>query len=69
MRRRKRCRIGFNPQNIYFKPAGIRKKNLEEIVLTSAELEAVRLKDVLDMDQNEAAMQMEISQPLEQLPC
>ncbi len=37
--------------------------DLEESVLTMGELEAVRLKDLEEMDQSEAAKKMGISQP------
>ena len=51
------------PHSDYFKPAGIRKKELEEIILAADEFEAVRLKDLLQLDQKIAAEKMEISQP------
>jgi uncharacterized protein len=59
----KRRRVRFNPEVTYFKPAGVRLKQLEEINLTSEELEALRLKDYLGLDQNQAAEKMGISQP------
>ncbi|MFC1801743.1 DUF134 domain-containing protein [Nanoarchaeota archaeon] len=62
--RPKRCRrIGFRPDITYFKPAGVRMVDLEESVLTVDELEAVRLKDLKELDQEEAAKKMGISQP------
>ena len=58
------CRIVRCCPNItYFKPAGIGMADLEEIVLTVDEFEAVRLKDLLGLEQEEAAKQMDISQP------
>ncbi len=56
-------RVGFLAQVIYFKPAGVKMTDLEEIVLGNDELEAVRLKDLLGMPQEEAAKEMGISQP------
>ena len=64
MPRNRRCRrIGFRPEITYFKPAGIGIRELEESTLTFEELEAVRLKDLKKLDQEEAAKKMEISQP------
>jgi len=62
-RPRRRRRVGFQPDVIYFKPAGVRKCNLEEIILTIDELESIRLKDHLGLGQEEAAVKMNISQP------
>ena len=56
-------RVGFEPNVIYFKPAGIRMVELEEVILGVDEFEAVRLKDLLGMEQDEAAKKMGISQP------
>jgi predicted DNA-binding protein (UPF0251 family)/predicted Fe-Mo cluster-binding NifX family protein len=62
---RRRCtrNIGFLPQVTYFKPAGVRLGQLEEVVLQHDELEAIRLKDLLGNPQEEAAKQMNVSQP------
>lgn len=51
------------PGVTYFKPAGIRMVDLEETNLTVDELEAIRLKDFLNLEQTEAAEKMNISQP------
>lgn len=56
-------RIGFKPNVNYFKPAGIPLVQLEEVVLTMEEFEAIRLKDFEDLDQIKAAERMNISQP------
>jgi predicted DNA-binding protein (UPF0251 family) len=56
-------RVWSKPNIDYFKPAGIRMVDLEESILTVDEFEAVRLKDLLDLDQEEAAKKMNISQP------
>ena len=62
-RPRRLRRVWFKPDIRYFKPAGIRMFELEECVLTVDELEAIRLKDLLGMDQGKAAEKMGISQP------
>ncbi len=62
-RPRKRRRVRFNPDVTYFKPAGIPLCNLQEIVLNVEELEALRLKDSLGLEQKTAAERMNISQP------
>jgi len=51
------------PDFTYFKPAGIRMTELEEVVLTVDEFEAVRLKDLEGLEQEEVAKKMDISQP------
>jgi len=56
-------RVRFRPGITYFKPAGARLAGLEETNLTMDELEAIRLKDLEDLDQIEAAKKMNISQP------
>ena len=56
-------RVGLQPHTTYFKPAGIRMVELEESVITVDEFEAVRLKDLIGLDQEEAAKRMDISQP------
>ncbi len=56
-------RVWFEPNVTYFKPAGTRMMQLEQVILTVDEFEAIRLKDYEDLDQTEAAKKMEISQP------
>lgn len=64
MPRPRQCRwVGFQPEVVFFKPAGLRLKGLEESVLTVDEFEAIRLKDLLGLEQEEAAEKMHISQP------
>jgi uncharacterized protein len=62
---RRRCqrRIGYNPEIVHFKPAGVTLRELEEVVLRADELEAIRLKDFEGFDQEKAASKMKISQP------
>ncbi|NTV23981.1 MAG: DUF134 domain-containing protein [Nanoarchaeota archaeon] len=64
MARPRRCRyvqneVGFD----YFKPRGVAMDALQEVKLNVEELEAVRLKDLLDLGQEESALKMEVSQP------
>ena len=56
-------RIGFAPTVIYFKPAGVPLYELEEIILTLDEIEALRLADLKGLYQEQAAEQMKISRP------
>ncbi len=59
----KRRRIRGHPTSSYFKPAGIRLKDLDEVKLTLPEFEALRLIDVKEIPQEKAAQKMQISQP------
>lgn len=55
MPRPRRCRwIWFKPKVNYFRP-DISNKVIEEIQLTIDEFEAIRLKDFLGFEQEEAA--------------
>jgi predicted DNA-binding protein (UPF0251 family) len=56
-----RC-IAFNPHVTYFKPRGIPLSSLQQVTITEDELEALRLKNIEENDQTEAARQMHISQ-------
>lgn len=60
-RPRLRRNLGFDPQVLYFKPQGIPISQLEEIILSHEELEALRLKNIENMDQAECAEKMETS--------
>lgn len=53
--------IRFFPEITYFKPAGIPLRNLPEVILSMDEMEAIRLAELEDMDQEEAAKKMNIS--------
>ncbi len=59
----KERRVEYLPVVTAFKPAGLPKAALEEVVLTVEELEAVRLKDLEGLEQEECAARMEISRP------
>ena len=51
------------PTVTYFKPAGIPMQLLEESCLTVEEVEALRLKDVEGLEQEEGAEKMGVSRP------
>jgi len=55
--------VGYEPTVTYFKPAGVPRSQLEEVKLSVEELEAIRLKDSEDFDQQEASEKMNVSQP------
>jgi len=55
-------RIRFNPHITYFKPRGVPLRFLQVVELTSEEIEALRLKNIRDLDQNECAKLMNTSQ-------
>ncbi|MBO8169548.1 MAG: DUF134 domain-containing protein [Thermoanaerobacteraceae bacterium] len=64
MPRPKKCRkVSGLPKECYFKPAGIPVRELEEINLLVEELEALRLKDLEGLNQEECAGQMNVSRP------
>jgi predicted DNA-binding protein (UPF0251 family)/predicted Fe-Mo cluster-binding NifX family protein len=64
MPRPRKCRqVAFLPGITYFKPAGIPLRELEENLITIDELEAIRLKDIEDLEQEQCAVKMGISRP------
>jgi len=56
-------RIRCQPRVCYFKPRGIPLSQLEIVTLTLEEIETLRLKHILYLEQIEAAKRMRISQP------
>lgn len=62
MRPRKCRRIWFNPKVRFYKPQGIPLRHLEIIELSREEIEAIRLKNIKNLDQIEAAKRMKTSQ-------
>lgn len=58
----KRRLVRFSPEVTYFKPRAVPLSILEEVDLTVDELEVIRLCDLKDLDQVEAAKKMKISQ-------
>ena len=64
MPRPPKCRrIEFLPKVTYFKPAGISLRALEDVLLSLEEAEAIRLKDLEGLEQEESAQRMNISRP------
>jgi len=55
--------IHGKPPMTVFKPAGIPRCELEEVVMTLDEFEAVRLCDLDGSYQDQAAIQMQVSRP------
>lgn len=56
-------RVAFLPGVTYFKPAGIPLRSLEEVCLSVEEAEAIRLKDLEGLEQEEGAEKMNVSRP------
>ena len=64
MSRPPKCRrVEFLPDVTYFKPAGIPLRVLEEVLLSLEEAEAIRLKDLEGLEQEEGAQRMKVSRP------
>jgi predicted DNA-binding protein (UPF0251 family) len=64
MARHPKCRhVEFIPEIRAFKPAGIPRYCIEEVILRVEEIEAIRLKDLLGLEQEECAQKMQISRP------
>jgi len=56
-------KVGVDPQVTWFKPAGVRMCQLEEVVLGLDELEALRLADLEGLYQEQVAERMGVSRP------
>ncbi len=54
-------RVQFVPENNYFIPVNKRKCEVEEIILKIEELEAMRLKDIEKLNQEQCAEKMMVS--------
>ncbi|MCK4258042.1 MAG: DUF134 domain-containing protein [Halanaerobiales bacterium] len=59
----KERRVEYIPEVKYFKPAGIPMRDLEEVVVTIEEVEAIRLKDQEGLQQEDCAKRMQVSRP------
>lgn len=59
----KHRRVEYLPEVTFFKPAGIPMRELDEVVLSVEELEAIRLKDLCGLEQNACAERMDVSRP------
>lgn len=55
-------RVEGMPRFTYFKPRGIPLRELQEVILTVEEFEAIRLKDFIGFEQTEAAKKMRVHQ-------
>lgn len=55
--------VSGSPAVRHFKPQGIPLSDLEEVILTEDELEALRLADVEGLYHDEAARRMNVSRP------
>jgi len=55
--------VAFVPGVTFFKPSGVSMRELEEVRLTVEEVEAIRLKDLEMLEQEESAVRMNISRP------
>jgi predicted DNA-binding protein (UPF0251 family) len=62
MRTKTKRTIGFDYDNIYYKPQGIPLSKLSEVVVNPEELETLRLRYVQNLSQQDAAKKMGISQ-------
>jgi predicted DNA-binding protein (UPF0251 family) len=56
-------RVNGSPAAATFKPVGIPIRDLEEVVMTLDEFEALRLADLEGLYQEQAAAQMKVSRP------
>ena len=62
MPRPPKCRrVEFLPDATYFKPAGIPSRMLEEVRFSIEEAEAIRLKDLEGLEQEQCAEKMNVS--------
>jgi len=60
---RKKRNVLYPPRTLYFKPHGVPVNNLQDVIITIDEYEAVRLADYKQLKQEEAAKKMNISRP------
>ena len=56
-------RVAFRPGVTYFKPAGIPLSELEEVIISVEEAEALRLKELEGLEQEQGAEKMNVSRP------
>ena len=61
-RPRLRRNVCFSPEITFYKPQGVPINRLESVDLTLEEVEALRLKSVEELSQNECAEKMHTSQ-------
>ena len=63
MRPRKKRNLNFHPEHNYFTPITDKHLIYEECSLKHEEIEAIKLKDLENLDQKTCAENMKISQP------
>lgn len=64
MSRPPKCRrVEFLPGVTFFKPAGVPLRDLEEVAMSVEEAEALRLKDLEGLEQEQGAEKMNVSRP------
>jgi predicted DNA-binding protein (UPF0251 family) len=64
MSRPQKCRrVEFLPNANYYKPSGVPLRDLEEVSMSIEEAEAIRLKDLEGLEQEQGAGKMNISRP------
>ncbi len=61
-RPRSNRKVSFSPNVYYFKPRGVPIRELEIVRLTLEEVEALRLKNIKELNQLECAKKMNTSQ-------
>ncbi len=62
VRPKKKRKVNFQPQAVYFKPRGRPLAQLKEVRLNIDEIEAIRLCDKVGLSQTKAAEKMHVSQ-------
>ena len=62
VRPRKLKKVHFEPDVTYFKPQGVPLNELEDVIISIDELETLRLSNLENLSQSEAAKKMEIHQ-------
>ncbi|OUJ18512.1 putative DNA-binding protein [Methanonatronarchaeum thermophilum] len=60
-RPRRPRKVGWTPNVNIFKPRGVPAREQDEIIVTVEEMEAIRLIDIEDLTQKEAAEKMRVS--------
>ena len=56
-------RVAYLPEVTFFKPAGVPMRLLEQVALTVEEVEALRLKELEGLEQEQGAEKMNVSRP------
>lgn len=54
-------KVEFNPEIKYFKPQGIRMSQMKVVELSTEEIEAIRLKNIQNLNQQKCAKKMHTS--------